>query len=126
MTRSPTLENFERLYLHDSMINSLEVLTAEARCRLRLHAGAMLRVKGGDKFAPLVRYTPALLTLHGVREMAFEGRYQLNSTIADVAAMQLPGGEHIEFTFDLTGGNDADAYTVKLRIVAKDFTLDPG
>ena len=126
MTSETTLEKFERLYLHDSMINSLEVLTAEARCRLRLHAGAVLRVKGGDKFDPFVRYAPALLTLDGVREMTFEGRYQLNATIVDVEATPLSGGEYLTFTFDLTGGHDADAYMVKLRIVAQNFALGPG
>lgn len=121
-----TLENFERVYLHDSMIKSFEVLTAEGRCHLRLHAGAVLRAKGGDKFDPLVRYAPALITLDGVREIAFEGRYQLNATIVDTVATPLPDGEHVEFAFDLTGGHDADAFFVTLRIVAKGFALGPG
>jgi hypothetical protein len=126
MSATTTIENFELLYLHDSMVTSFEVLTAEARCRLRLHAGAVLRTKGGDKFNPLARYAPALLTVEGVREIAFEGRYQLNATIVDIEARALPDGENVEFVFDLTGGHDADAYFVKLRIVGKGFALGPG
>jgi hypothetical protein len=83
--------------------------------------------KGGDKYNPLTRYAPALLTLEGVREIAFEGRYQLNTTLVDIEARALPDdGETIEFVFDLTGGRDADAYFVKLRIVRKGFALGPG
>lgn len=125
MSRTTLLENFERVYLHDSMLTSFEVMTAEARCHLRLHAGAELREKGGDKFDPLVRYAPGLLTLEGVREITFEGRYQLNATIVDIDAKALPDGEYVEFAFDLTGGHDADAFFVTLRIVAKGFTLGP-
>ena len=108
------------------MVTSFEVLTAEGRCRIRLHAGAVLRTKGGDKFNPLARYEPALLTLEGVREIAFDGRYQLNATIVDTEARALPDGVNVEFVFDLTGGHDADAYLIKLRIVGKGFALGPG
>lgn len=126
MSANTTIESFELLYLHDSMVTSFEVLIAEAQCRLRLHAGAVLRTKGGDKFDPLARYAPALLTFEGVREIGFEGRYQLNATIVDIEARALPGGENVEFVFDLTGGYDADAYFVKLRIVGKGVALGPG
>jgi hypothetical protein len=126
MSATTTIENFELLYLHDSMVTSFEVLTANARCRFRLHAAAVLRTKKGDQFDPLVRYAPALLTLEGVREIAFEGRYQLNATIMYIEARALPDGENVEFVFHLSGGHDADAYLVKLRIVGKDFALGPG
>lgn len=123
MSTLATVQDFERVYLHDSMLTSLEVLTAEARCHLRLHAGALLREKDGDIFNPLVRYAPALLTIEGVRELTFEGRFQLNATIVDIAATAMPDGEHVEFVFDLTGGHDADAYYVKLHIVGKAFVF---
>jgi len=126
MSAATTIGDFELLYLHDSMVTTFEVLTAEARCVLRLHAAAVLQTKGGDKFKPLARYAPALLTLEGVREIVFEGRYQLNATIVDIEAASLPDGENVEFVFDLTGGHDADAYFVKLRIVGKSFALGPG
>jgi hypothetical protein len=120
-----TIGNFELLYLHDSMVTSFEVLTAEARCCLRLHAAAVLQAKGGDKFKPRARYAPALLTFEGVREIAFEGRYQLNATIMDIEATALSDGVNVQFVFDLTGGHDADAYFVKLRIVGTGFALGP-
>jgi hypothetical protein len=107
------------------MVTSFEVLTAEARCHLRLHAGAILRTRGGDKFNPLIRYAPALLTLEGVREIAFDGRYQLNATIVNIDAAMQVGGDNVEFTFDLTGGHDSAAYFVKLRIIAKGFAIGP-
>jgi hypothetical protein len=89
------------------------------------HEGGGTANEGGDKFNPLVCYAPALLALEGVREIAFEGRYQLNATIVDIEATALPDGENVEFVFDLTGGHDADAYFVKLRIVGKSFLLGP-
>ena len=126
MSATKIIEGFELLYLHDSMVTSFEVLTAEALCRFRLHAGAVLRTRGGDKLNPLARYAPALLTVDGVREFAFEGRYQLNATIVDAEARVLPDGESVEFVFSLTGGHDADAYFVKLRIVGRGFAFGQG
>jgi hypothetical protein len=126
MSTSTIIDNLELLHLHDSMVTSFEVLTAKARCRIRLDVAAVLRTKKGDRFNPLVRYAPALLILEGVREIAFEGRYQLNATIMNIEARALPDGANVEFEFELSGGHDADAYLVKLRIVAKDFALGPG
>lgn len=123
MSTTSTVEAFDTVYLHDSMLTSFEVLTAEARCHLRLHAGALLRAKGADIYNPRVRYAPALLTIEGVREIAFDGRYQLNATIVDSEATALPDGKHVEFVLDLTGGHDADAYYTRLRIVGTGFTL---
>lgn len=126
MSASTTIQDFQRLYLHDSMIRSFEVLPAEAQCRLQLDSAALLPRKGGDKFNPLARYTPALLVLEGVREITFDGRYQLNATLVDIEAVALEDGENVEFRFDLTGGHDPEAYLVKLRIVGKCFSLSAG
>jgi hypothetical protein len=61
-----------------------------------------------------------------VREIAFEGRYQLNATMVDIEARVLPDGTGIEFAFELTGGHDADAFLVKMMIVAEDFAFSQG
>jgi hypothetical protein len=45
MSATTTIENFELLYRHDSIVTSFEVLTAKARCRFRLDAAAVLRTK---------------------------------------------------------------------------------
>jgi hypothetical protein len=125
MNAKATVESFGTVYLHDSMLTSFEVLTAEARCHLRLHAAALLRAKGEGTFNPLVRYSPAILTIEGVREVCFEGRYQLNATVVDTDARPLPDGEHVEFVVEVTGGHDAEAYYVKIRIVGRRLRLAP-
>ena len=108
MTPSETVEKFEVVRLHDSMVEKLTVSPVDDRCSLRLHAGSVLRKKGGDIFDPLVRHAPALLVIDGVHELGFEGRYQLNATIVDNAAKTLPDCVHVEFTFVLKDGQTGE------------------
>jgi hypothetical protein len=50
------------------------------------------------------------------------GPYQLNSTVVGFGASEAANAQqYVEFSFDLTGGHDPEAFLVKVRIVAKDF-----
>lgn len=126
MNVSESLEAFAKIYIGDSMMQVVELRTADAICRLTFHAGSVLPHAGASIFEPVARYTPAIMTIGDVWEVSFEGRYQLNATVVDFDAVPTPDGERIEYTFTLTGGSDPDAFMVKMKVVGGGFSFEEG
>lgn len=125
MDRARLASTFNELYLGDSLLEAIELKTAQAECRLRFNAGKILKGNGASIFDPKARFEPALLCLHGVRSIACGGVYQLNSTVVDFGAAATADGQYVDFYFDLTGGTDPDAYLVRINIVARSFDFGP-
>jgi hypothetical protein len=122
--RSELVRRFNTLYFGDSLLQVLELRTGEAECALTFNGGSALKHEGASIFDPEVRFVPAVLRFKAVRSIACEGAgYQLNSTVVDFGASEASAPDYIEFFFDLTGGTDAEAFIVKLKIMAKDFQV---
>lgn len=98
-------KRFSRRYLHDGILQRIELDNLDKRCFL--HLDRVLRLKPGslDHFDPEEQIEPALFTLEGVRSLGLEvGDYFLNATVVEssVAASQHEG--LFDFRFTCTGG----------------------
>ncbi len=124
MERNETVSLFNRLYLGDSLLQKVELVTGEAEARLIFNAGKRLKTQGGSIFEPEAAFAPAVLLLQGVRSISCEGSsYQLNSTVVGFGAGPCDDDPYIDFWFELTGGTDPEAFMVKMKVVAKGFTF---
>lgn len=124
MDTQKTIERFSRVYLGDSLLVSIRILTAEAVCTLEFNSGKLLSSEAPDIFHPEKVFSPAVLELKGVRSFHVEeGWYQLNSTVVDFSATPAPTEGYIFFSFTLTGGTDPGSFMKTLRVLAKDFSL---
>lgn len=104
--------------LDDALLQTLELKTGGAECKLVFDFGRLITDPTASIFDAQV-YRPACLVFSGVRSLAFDlASYQLNSTVIDSGATQR--GDEVEFYLDLTGGRD-DHFIVRLTIVAEDF-----
>ena len=125
--RTEMTDRFNTIYLGDSLLQKVELKTTEAECQLTFNAGKVLKASGASIFDPRARFEPAQLTFHGVRAISCHGGvYRLNATVVDFAAQPADAPDHIEFSFDLTGGHDPDAFLVTIKIVAVRFEFGPG
>ncbi|MBL8718920.1 MAG: hypothetical protein JNL79_23255 [Myxococcales bacterium] len=118
---------FDVVALGDALLQTIELKTGGAECRLVFDFGRLITDPTASIFdAPV--YCPACLVFSGVRSLAFDlSSYQLNSTVVGHGATQR--GAEVEFYLDLTGGWDNDHFMVRLTIVAEDFEysqLGPG
>jgi len=82
-----------------------------------------LQAEDGNIFEPAERFAPARLRLLGLTAISCDGGgYHLNATVVDFG-VELGANEFLMFYFDLTGGWDPDAFVVRLRFTAKDFSF---
>lgn len=125
MARSAEISNQFNTFvsLDDSLLQLLELRTGEAECALKLEFASILKAPGGSPYDPHVKFEPARVLLRGVRSIVFDGEYQLNSTVVGCRAEPAGDGDHVTFSFDLTGGTDADAFLVTLTITAESFDV---
>jgi hypothetical protein len=123
MSPSDVAKRFNGLYLGDAMLQHVELRIASSECLLTLDRGMVLE-PGGTIFAPKASFAPAVLSFNGVRTISCEGgQYQLHSTVVDFGAEASAAEGYVAFSLHLTGGTDADAFMIKVRIEAADFTL---
>lgn len=125
MDQQDTETRFNSLVaLDDSLLQVVELQTGKGECKLVFDFARLLRVEGGSIFDPEAVYRPACVVLFGVRSVSFEGAaYELNSTVVGHGAAPASVNGFVEFYFDLTGGTDRDAFLVRMKIVAQDFSF---
>lgn len=120
---SDTLARFNCLYLGDSVLQKVVIDVAAGECVLEFHAGKVLHAENENIFEPVEKFAPARLRLLELTAISCDGGgYQLNSTVVDFGA-ELGANESLVFYFDLTGGWDPDAFVVRLKFVAKNFSF---
>jgi hypothetical protein len=126
LNQAEVISRFEAIYLGDSLLEVIELRTADAECRLTFNAGKVLKADGSSIFEPEATFEPACLALLGVRSLHCEGGpYQLNATVVGFGAEpgSVPG--FIEFYLDLTGGIDPAAFMVRMTFLATHFEFGP-
>ncbi|MCH9687405.1 MAG: hypothetical protein K0V04_38580 [Deltaproteobacteria bacterium] len=109
--------------LDDSLLQLLELKTGDAECSLKFQFANILKAPGGSPYDPRVKFEPARISFRGVRSMMLGGEYQLNSNVVGCRAEPTGDGEHVDFSFDLTGGTDPEAFLVTVTITAATFDV---
>jgi hypothetical protein len=124
--RLEVIERFNLLSLGDALLQRIEIDTARAECRLKLSFGGVLEAPGASRFEPAEQFAPASLRISGVRSISCgNSPYQLNSTVVDYGAEPARDPELVQLYFDLTGGEDPEAFMIRVQVVARGFDFGP-
>jgi hypothetical protein len=126
-TAADIAKRFGRIYIGDSLIQSLSLDFRGMRCVLLMSSVSLLKdEENASAFDPAERYAPAVLAFDDVRSIACpEGSFYLNATVVEFDAVADANNSLVTFRMVMTGGHDNESFMRSLAIEAKGFSFGP-